>query len=160
MNPIDEGRAHDVEGLIERLIAEVAEQRIMGEPISGHLVIEAISLIHYLRDERDACGAKLWAEEGKRKAAEAEVSSLRDRVTELEKKEKQAFDVGYTLAVSNLINLHDQPGMAADVIVQSDITLRKIEAMGLTDYDLKPLRKMFRTEHVLRAVKGGRDAAQ
>lgn len=63
--------------------------------------------------------------------------------------EKNAWNFGYAIACANLINLYDQPSMAAEVMAQTNITLAEIEAMGLTDYDLEPLRTIFREERVL-----------
>jgi len=74
----------------------------------------------------------------------------------LKAERRRQFDAGYTLAVANLIHLHDQPGMAADVMAQTGITITDINRMGLTDYDLKPLRKMFREEPSLRPVRRAR----
>lgn len=52
----------------------------------------------------------------------------------------QNFNVGYALACANLVNLHDQPGMAADVMAQAGISWAEIERMDLTEYDMKALR--------------------
>lgn len=55
---------------------------------------------------------------------------------------KADFNIGYTLACSNLVNLHDQPGIAADVMAQAGISWEEVEAMGLTEYDMKALREI------------------
>lgn len=82
-------------------------------------------------------------------ALRATEARLAEALKALEEAKRTNFNIGYTLAVANLINLHDTPSVAADVMAQTDITLKEITAMGLSDYDLKPLRKMFREEPVL-----------
>lgn len=50
------------------------------------------------------------------------------------------FNVGYVLACANLVNLHDQPGMAADVMAQAGISWAEVKRMGLSEYDMRALR--------------------
>ena len=52
------------------------------------------------------------------------------------------FNAGYVLACANLMHLHDQPTMAADVMAQAGITWAEIKRMDLGDYDMEALRKI------------------
>lgn len=56
----------------------------------------------------------------------------------------KAFKFGYTLACCTLTNLHDQPGMAHDVLKDLGLTRQEVKAMGLSEYDAKALRKIER----------------
>ena len=62
-----------------------------------------------------------------------------------------AFVRGYVTAAANLVLLHDQPGMAADVLLQAGrIDWRKIES-----FDRDTLRKagVFRDLHNRRRIR-------
>ena len=52
------------------------------------------------------------------------------------------FNAGYVLACANLVNLHDEPGMAADVMAQLGITWADVLRMKLSDYDMDALQKI------------------
>lgn len=45
------------------------------------------------------------------------------------------FNIGYVLACANLVNLHDQPGMAADVMAEAGISWAEVKRMGLSEHD-------------------------
>jgi hypothetical protein len=53
-----------------------------------------------------------------------------------------SFKTGYMLACCNLVNLHDEPGLAYDVLAEAGITRADVKAMELCDYDAKALRKI------------------
>lgn len=52
----------------------------------------------------------------------------------------KAFKFGYTLACCTLTNLHDQPGMAKDVLRDIGLTRSEVKEMNLSEYDPKALR--------------------
>jgi len=52
------------------------------------------------------------------------------------------FNIGYVIACANLVNLHDEPGLAADVMAELGVSWADIKRMGLTEYDMKALRKI------------------
>lgn len=56
----------------------------------------------------------------------------------------KAFKFGYTLACCTLTNMHDQPGMAKDVLKDIGLTRAEVKAMDLTEYDAKALRQIER----------------
>lgn len=58
--------------------------------------------------------------------------------------EKRGFIQGYAVAVGVIVRLHDHPSIAADLLQQSGFTLRDFERAGVDEYDLKPVRKLFR----------------
>jgi hypothetical protein len=59
--------------------------------------------------------------------------------------EKFAFNTGYLLACCNIVNLHDQPGIAYDVLAEAGITRADVKAMDLCEYDAEAL-KIIRKE--------------
>ena len=61
-----------------------------------------------------------------------------------EKAIHDAFTHGYLIATANLINLHDQPTMAEDMLRELGETEGILKRLDLCDYDAKPLRKCFR----------------
>lgn len=56
----------------------------------------------------------------------------------------QDFNRGYIIACCNMINLHDDPVIAWDTLSQLGITRKEVKELGLSDYDLKALRKIER----------------
>ena len=52
------------------------------------------------------------------------------------------FKRGYMLACCNLVNMHDEPTIGAEVLAAADITKADVKAMDLTDYDATALREM------------------
>ena len=58
--------------------------------------------------------------------------------------EKRAFHHGYLIAVANIVNLHGEDTIAEDVLMQLGISCSTMERMELSDYDKKPLRRLFR----------------
>lgn len=69
-------------------------------------------------------------------------------------KVKDAFNHGYVLACCTVANLHDEPGIAFDVLQELGITAKAVEAMGLCEYDAAGLRKIeeARSSSVYRAA--------
>lgn len=49
---------------------------------------------------------------------------------------KQEFEKGVIYAVSTLIRIHDEPGMALDILKESGIDFEKVDA---PNYDLGPI---------------------
>ena len=54
------------------------------------------------------------------------------------------FQAGYLLAVSNLVNMHGADTEAADVLAELGVTESILKKLDLSDYDAKPLRRLFR----------------
>jgi len=70
------------------------------------------------------------------------------------------FNRGYLIAVANLMNLHDSEVEAQDVLGQLGCTRAQMEKLGLTDYDLTPLRKLYdETERLAEVYKRQRALA-
>jgi hypothetical protein len=61
------------------------------------------------------------------------------------KAEDLAFKTGYLLACCNLVNLHDEPGLACDVLAEAGIKQADVKEMDLCDFDAKAL-KIIRKE--------------
>jgi len=53
-----------------------------------------------------------------------------------------AFKAGYLLACCNVVNLHNEETIAADVLAEGGITEADVRKMDLSDYDKAALRKM------------------
>lgn len=65
-------------------------------------------------------------------------------------KKPDPFMEGFAIALADLVRLHDQPSMAADVIAGHGFALADFK--GCEPYDFKVIRKLFRTEYVLRPL--------
>lgn len=57
---------------------------------------------------------------------------------------------GYGLACAEIVRLHGEPTIAADVINASGFSLEDFKAAGLDPYDLGEIKKLFENEAVLR----------
>jgi hypothetical protein len=71
-----------------------------------------------------------------------QASAVAEIVTALEKAEKDGFNSGYMLACCNLTNMHDQPGLASDVLAEAGMTEADVAAMGLSEYDRRALAEI------------------
>ena len=52
------------------------------------------------------------------------------------------FKHGYLIACCNLANLHNEPDMASDVLIECGISSAEVARMDLTDYDAIALREI------------------
>lgn len=64
------------------------------------------------------------------------------------REEQLAFSRGYLIACCNLDNLHDMPCVASDVLAEGGVTSADIRKMGLTEYDLKALRRIRKARNL------------
>lgn len=64
------------------------------------------------------------------------------------KKNPEPFMEGIAVAIADLVRLHDVPSMAADVLAGHGFKLK--DFAGCDDYDMKVIRKLYRTEYVLK----------
>lgn len=62
--------------------------------------------------------------------------------TEGRERAKRAFEHGYVIACCNLVHLHDEPGLAFDVLSELGVKKETVTAMCLTDYDNSALRQI------------------
>lgn len=69
--------------------------------------------------------------------------------TRLTSKDK-AFICGYGIAAAEIVRLHDEPTIAADVVLASNFSLEDFRRAGLDPYDLEEIEKLFAGEAVLR----------
>lgn len=60
------------------------------------------------------------------------------------------FILGFAVAVASLVRDHDEPVHAASIIAGHGVSLKDFEAAGVEEFDLKPLRALFRSEAQLR----------
>ena len=56
-----------------------------------------------------------------------------------------AFDHGYLIACSNLVNMHDEPDLAGDILDQINLSVEQIEAMDLSEIDLSALEAITKS---------------
>lgn len=64
------------------------------------------------------------------------------------------FICGYGIACAEIVRLHDEPTIAADVLNASNFSLEDFETSGLDPYDLDEIRQLFTGEAVLRRKHG------
>lgn len=73
-----------------------------------------------------------------------EVVAALARAEESKARDGDSFTHGYLIAVANIMNLHGDDVIAADVLQEGGASPPDIKRLGLTDYDARPLRKLFR----------------
>lgn len=64
--------------------------------------------------------------------------------------EDRGWVQGIAYAAQIMVTGHNEPGMAADIISESGLTLADFKAAKVDSYDMKPVRKLFREEWRLR----------
>ncbi len=57
---------------------------------------------------------------------------------------KEDFNRGYLIATANIVHLHNEDCIAADVLRELGESEGIIKRLGMDDYDAKILRKLFR----------------
>lgn len=73
---------------------------------------------------------------------QGETEAVGRRVASEDEVRKAAFSHGYVLACCNLVNLHDRPEIAFDILRELGVSKADIEAMDLCDYDLGALKEI------------------
>ena len=68
-------------------------------------------------------------------------------------KEQRHTYQGIALAVAAVARDSDEPSVAANVLAGLGIDLADFVAAGVDPYDLKVIRKLYRTEYVLKPAK-------
>jgi len=58
--------------------------------------------------------------------------------------DKDSFEAGYLLAVANIMHLHGEEMIGTDVLQDSGISSNAVRRLALTEFDAKPLRRLFR----------------
>jgi len=53
------------------------------------------------------------------------------------------FDFGYLIATANILHLHDNPVIAADVLGELNLNRNILKRFDLSDYDRQSLNKAF-----------------
>jgi hypothetical protein len=61
-------------------------------------------------------------------------------------KNDKSFICGFAVGVAFIARAHDMPTVAMDVLKSNDITLNDCILAGVGEYDLRVIRKMFKTE--------------
>jgi hypothetical protein len=64
------------------------------------------------------------------------------------KKMGNEFTVGVAWAIATTYRQHDNGVACADLVRAAGLTLRECERAGVDDYDMKILRKLFKTERL------------
>jgi len=81
-------------------------------------------------------------------AQEQLLTAANDRIAGLEAErdelKKNSFHHGYLIATANIVNLHGEDIIAGDVLNELGLTEGIIKKLDLSDYDAKPLRRLFR----------------
>ncbi|OUJ10149.1 hypothetical protein [Acetobacter okinawensis] len=69
-------------------------------------------------------------------ALEAEVVHLRE---DMDASKRKNFNAGYLIACCNIYNLHNEEGIAADILREAGITEAEVKALDLNEYDAEAL---------------------
>lgn len=85
-------------------------------------------------------------------ALEAEVVWLQE---ELGKSRKKNFNAGYLIACCNVFNMHNEEGIAADILAEAGITEEEVKALGLSEYDADALVEIRKARSEDPILKGG-----
>lgn len=86
------------------------------------------------------------------------IETLEARIAELEGRDQ--FKAGYLIAVANIMHLHHEDVIAEDVLRELGATEDVLKRLDLSDYDAKPLRKLFRNINRQRRAALNQDTAQ
>lgn len=65
----------------------------------------------------------------------------------------EGFTQGVAFAAAMICRTYDQPSMAYEIMQAFDVNPDKAKRVGCEEYDLKPLRKMWKQEHKPRKRK-------
>jgi hypothetical protein len=85
-------------------------------------------------------------------ALEVELVRLREA---LSRSKRQNFNAGYLIACCNLFNMHNEEGMAADILAEATITEEDVKALGLSEYDAAALVEIRKARNEDPILKGG-----
>ncbi|MFT8723803.1 MAG: hypothetical protein ABF759_14720 [Acetobacter malorum] len=69
-------------------------------------------------------------------ALEAEVVRLQE---DLDASKRKNFNAGYLIACCNIYNMHNEEGIAADILREAGITEAEVKALDLNEYDAEAL---------------------
>lgn len=69
-------------------------------------------------------------------ALEVEVVRLRE---DMDASKRKNFNAGYLIACCNIYNLHNEEGIAADILREAGITEAEVKALDLNEYDAEAL---------------------
>ncbi|MFT8886530.1 MAG: hypothetical protein ABF946_10050 [Acetobacter papayae] len=76
-------------------------------------------------------------------AAIATVQAENVRLREaLASSKRASFNAGYLIACCNVYNMHNEEGIASDILAQAGITEAEIEAVDLSEYDAAALTEI------------------
>lgn len=83
---------------------------------------------------------------------EAEIAQLREA---LASSKRASFNAGYLIACCNVYNMHNEEGIAADILAEAGITEAEVEAADLSEYDanaLVEIRKASSEDPILKGA--------
>jgi hypothetical protein len=63
------------------------------------------------------------------------------------------FVCGIAYSASLIVRMHDEPSLAAELIHESGYRLKDFKKAGADDFDLRIIKKLFKTESILKAKK-------
>lgn len=112
----------------------------IGTPIQQCADVETVASAYekgWAAGKRDACNqqSRVVAEK------DAEIAQLNaEAQSEIERIKREAFNRGYLIACCNISHLHNEEGIAADVLTEGDLT--ESDLSDLTEYDAKALSKI------------------
>nr|WP_279184718.1 hypothetical protein [Acetobacter syzygii] len=85
-------------------------------------------------------------------ALEAEVVRLREA---LDASKRKNFNAGYLIACCNIYNMHNEEGIAADILREAGIAEAEVKALDLNEYDAEALAAIRGAGNDDPILKGG-----
>lgn len=72
-------------------------------------------------------------------ARDAETGRLQEL---LASRKRENFNAGYLIACCNIVNMHNEEGIASDILAQAGITEAEVKALDLSEYDANALAEI------------------
>ncbi|PEN28156.1 hypothetical protein [Acetobacter fabarum] len=72
-------------------------------------------------------------------ARDAEIGRLQEL---LASRKRENFNAGYLIACCNIVNMHNEEGIASDILAQAGITEAEVKALDLSEYDANALAEI------------------
>ncbi|WP_025828343.1 hypothetical protein [Acetobacter okinawensis] len=85
-------------------------------------------------------------------ARDAEIVRLREA---LASRKRENFNAGYLIACCNIVNMHNEEGIASDILAQAGITEAEVKALDLSEYDANALTEIRKASSEDPILKGG-----
>lgn len=140
--------------------ASEAAMLAIGTPIQ-----DSVSIAAYLINDDEGMRAVLYTSRTEdvfpcvlQKHHQAALASLQAEVVrlleDLDASKRKNFNAGYLIACCNIYNMHNEEGIASDILNELGITEDEVKALDLTEYDAKALVEIRKAQSTDPIVKG------